>query len=482
MRVGFFVVLLIVWPGLAAAEEAPEPGRRPLDFHVDPGWEGYRNRLVPDPPPRTRQHFGYRTTNRAGGARAGEIGGWIERSLTPASYAKVIPAKTLDDKLTASGRFAVTRADGGSGLLFGWFHESSRGWRTPNSLALRLDGNGGKYWVLYEYGTKNWRTGGGGAFEGERYQTTVTKPLPADGASHRWSLTYDPQGHQGEGELIFVLDGKPYRLPLAPGHKADGATFNRFGVWNQQTTGGGMEVYFDDVVRDGKLENFDDDPGWVGVGNDVEFADRALRPKQDFGYSRTRRAGGEIGEIGGLVWRDERPAYYAARLGPLSLEDELHASGRLVFMGAGSDSGVYLGWFDAASKRREEEAARRGRQETQRNLLAILIEGPSRVGHYFRPAYRTGDGAGRASDVGPPIKPDGRPHRWSLDYFPEKAGGRGRIVVTLDGRAQTLDLEPEHRRRGARFDRFGLFTFPEGGHHVRLYLDELSYTAQPGGR
>ena len=110
-----------------------------------------------------RQDFGYRTSDRAGGKK-GEIGGYIQRAVvTPAYYAKVIAAKTLNDKLTASGRFAVTRAEGGSGMLFGWFNENSRGWRTPNSLAFRIDGNGGKYWVFYEYGTQHLLTGGGGS-------------------------------------------------------------------------------------------------------------------------------------------------------------------------------------------------------------------------------------------------------------------------------------------------------------------------------
>ena len=79
--------------------------------------------------------------------KAGEIAGWIQRSVTPAWFAKAIPTRTLNNKLSASGKFALKRDEGGSGVLFGWFNETSRGWRTPNSLTLRLDGNGGRYWV-----------------------------------------------------------------------------------------------------------------------------------------------------------------------------------------------------------------------------------------------------------------------------------------------------------------------------------------------
>jgi hypothetical protein len=120
--------------------------------------ESYRNRFLPDPLPITRQDFGWRDTLQPDGTR-GEIGGWIQRSLTPASFAKVIPTRTLNDRLSASGKFSVTRDDSTSGTLFGWFHETSRGWRTPTRWSFRLDGNGGKYWVFYEYGTRHWLTG-----------------------------------------------------------------------------------------------------------------------------------------------------------------------------------------------------------------------------------------------------------------------------------------------------------------------------------
>jgi hypothetical protein len=71
-------------------------------FDKDPGWEGHNNRVVPKVVKTVQQDFGYRATNFAGKAK-GEIGGTIWRSPTLASYAAKIPAKTLNDKLTASG-------------------------------------------------------------------------------------------------------------------------------------------------------------------------------------------------------------------------------------------------------------------------------------------------------------------------------------------------------------------------------------------
>ena len=54
-----------------------------------------------------------------------------------------------------------------------------------------------------------------------------------------------------------------------------------------------------------------------------------------------------------------------------------------------------------------------------------MIEGPSRIGHYFRPGYWTSTGAGGAAESGPIIRPDGQPHDWSIEYDPE-AGERQR--------------------------------------------------------
>ena len=146
------------------------------DFSVDPNWEGKGNRTAEKHARTVVQNFGYSPTNYAGGETPGEIGGRISRSLTPATYATVIPTKTLDDYFTASGKFAVTQADGSSGMLIGWFNADSRGGRTPNSLGFRLDGNGGKYWVFFEYGTQNYLTGSGATL----IFILMTFPIPSN--------------------------------------------------------------------------------------------------------------------------------------------------------------------------------------------------------------------------------------------------------------------------------------------------------------
>lgn len=243
-RTVLWVLLLLIGPA-----HGQDPGARvPRSFDRDPGWEGHRNRLVPQKVRTTRQHFGHRPTRKAGGKGPGEIGGWVQRSIVPAYYAKAIGPKTLNDKLTASGRFAVHEDHSSTGTLFGWFNDkASRGWRTAHSLAFRIDGNGGKFWVFFEYGTGDWMTGGKGCFEGEAYQTTKTNPFRPDGQPHDFAITYDPAGANNNGQITVTFDGRRQTLDLRPGDKSAGATFDRFGVFNHQVGGNHVFVYFDDL-------------------------------------------------------------------------------------------------------------------------------------------------------------------------------------------------------------------------------------------
>src|SRR5689334_16472468 len=77
-------------------------------FDHDPGWDGYNNHNVPKEARMVKQDFGYSQTQFAS-KNPGEIGGSIQRASTPAAYAApLMPARTLDDKLTASGTFAAS--------------------------------------------------------------------------------------------------------------------------------------------------------------------------------------------------------------------------------------------------------------------------------------------------------------------------------------------------------------------------------------
>src|SRR5688572_4502391 len=100
----FSTVFITITGALIGCGDAEEVSN---DFSADPRWEGYGNQLLPDPIPVTRQDFGWHSSSRTGGKVPAEIGGWIQRSIAPASYAKAIPVRTLGDRLSASGTFTV---------------------------------------------------------------------------------------------------------------------------------------------------------------------------------------------------------------------------------------------------------------------------------------------------------------------------------------------------------------------------------------
>ncbi len=328
--------------------------------------------------------------------------------------------------------------------------------------------------MFFEYGTREYGTGGGATFEGERYQTTPTRPHPADGSVHTWELAYDPAGAGGQGEIQLTLDGTTHTAALGPGHREQGAAFDRFGIINQQTSGDEMTVYVDDLVVDGTQHDLATSAGWVGVGNRATFEDAAIRPYHDFGYGETSHASGQRGEMGGMVWRIEEESanqagYYADDVGRLTLDDALHAEGAIAMTRAAADSAVLVGWFSSETYV----------GAPPENFLGVLLEGPSRVGHYFRPAYADSRGDGSVVGEGPVMRPSQTAHAWTLDYDPADNDGLGGIVVTLDGESVSVGLGQHARDIGAEFDRFGLLSYQRGGHYVEVWLDDLRYTVGP---
>ena len=59
---------------------------------------------------------------------------------------------------------------------------------------------------------------------------------------------------------------------------------------------------------------------------------------------------------------------------------------------------------------------------------------------------------------------------------PTAADGRGRVVVTLDGKSVSVDLGVGDRKTRARFDRFGLLTTWIDGNAQQVYFDEQTDT------
>jgi hypothetical protein len=488
---------LLVLAGLAGFLHAAAP-LKTESFDRDPGWEGHQNRLTPKAPVRVKQDFGFSLTNHAGKAK-GEVGGVIQRSTTPAIYAAALPEpKTLNDQLSASGSFAITHSQAGAGVFFGFFSSNQPGGsgRPIGSLGLNFDfeAKGGRLAVrLITGGNRSCGTFITPYLPG-KYRTT---PLKLDGTKYHWTLDYDPGAAQGNGRFTFTLRSDNHPLPvidpalpaaslaeerarfptvtsftvdLPPGYKQENATFDRFGIINMMKGGGTVTMFFDDLTWNGQKQEFSGDPEWAAVGNRVSFEDKEPVGIHQFGFSPdTNHAGGAPGEVGGGFWRSGDFAYYADRVGPLNLEQKLEARGKVRLITAGPDSDMLLGWFNSAAKGGAVKAE-------ERNFVGVHVGGPTRVGHYFIPRFADAAGGLGKVNQGPIIKP-GKTLEWSLVYDPEGAGGLGAITVTLAGETVTLPLKKGQKAKGATLDRFGLFTNTAGGQMVKIFFDDLAYTA-----
>ncbi len=496
MKSPLVIVLSCIAVGHCTLVVAAAPALKVETFDHDPGWEEHHNRVVPKKALTVTQDFGYSATNFAGKA-AGEMGGVIQRSTTPASYAAPLaPARTLEQKFTASGSFAITRATPGAGVFFGFFNSQQPGGsgRPIGSLGLDFDfeGAGGRLAVrLITGGNKSCGTFITPYLPGKFRPT----PLKLDGTRYHWTLAYDPDGAAGNGRFTFTLGSETHtkqdygplpelsereaqaRFPnttkftvdLTPGYKEEGATFDRFGAINLMKAGGTATMFFDDVQYDGQTQDFQKDPGWIGAGNRVTFEDREQVGAHDFGFSAaTNHAGGAPGEVGGGLWRSGEFGYYADRVGPLGLDQRLEARGKVKLITAGPDSDMQLGWFNSSAK--EKGAA------DAENFVGIHVGGPTRIGHYFIPVFATANGTKGKVEKGPVLMP-GRVLDWSLIYDPAGSGGNGEMRVTLGSESVTLVLKQGQKAQGANLNRFGLFTSTAGGQMVKIYLDDLSYTA-----
>ncbi len=471
-------------------------------FDRDPHWEGYNNRVAPKRIPTVTQDFGYRASHFAG-KEPGELGGRVWRSSTRASYACEVAPKTLGDRLTASGTFALTESAGSSGAFFGWFNSASTGSGRRDTLGFRFDGEGsGARLTLQLVTDKNqacgtkvtpWivdRSKPKGA--GRSFRPT---PIKNDGTRYAWTLDYDPQADGGNGQIQFTIRSgssrlepfelKTHTVALPKGYQEQGTRFDRFGLMNSERGGNPLTIYFDDLQYNGLAEDFSKDPGWLGSGNRASFEDRHQGGAHDFGFcAGSSHAGGSPGEIGGTIWRSGVYGYYADRVGPLTLTNRLEARGKVFLAAAPPDSGLYLGWFNSTEK--ENAPSQAG------NFVGVRIGGPTRIGHYFAPAYATARrgkievGAGRQPpkrvtverSEGPVLVPE-RVFAWQVVYDPAGDGGTGTLQASLGAESVTLSLRRGDQALGGVFDRFGLFTSPIGGSYVRIYFDDLTYTTTP---
>src|SRR2546426_7322439 len=248
------------------------------------------------------------------------------------------------------------------------------------------------------------------------------------------------------------------------------------------------QIWLDNVTVTGVSHPFDSDPGWDERNNRNTYITFNVRPRFDFGYSPgSNFAGGQSGgEIGGQTFRGDsrlefngkRMAYYGARLSDtLSLNQALHAEGKVGFHRGVSDSTTLIGFFHSDDSMRSNNSQD---SATPENFVGAAIEGPSAEGFYLYPTYGVDQegvraSGGRGTPTPPWIYPNGESRDWTLDYYPDGNGGTGSITVTLDGQAVTLNLDSGHKQIGAHFNRFGIITTHIDGSGQTVYFDDLTY-------
>src|SRR5262245_28265815 len=244
------------------SQEKSSPGFKSESFESDPGWEGHNNLLSPKVNKVVKQDFGYRLTNVAGKEK-GEIGGTLWRSPDRTYYATKIATRTLNDKMSASGTFALTESAGSSGAFFGWFNSDLPGEGRQCTLGFHFAGQGAGSRLSLRLVTATNQSCGAKVTPWEVDKNApkgMRKRRPPqiknDGTRYTWKFDYDPEANGGDGQIRFLIksnakrpqefEGKTFTVNLRKGYKQMGTTFDRFGIMNTMKPGNPMTIHFDD--------------------------------------------------------------------------------------------------------------------------------------------------------------------------------------------------------------------------------------------
>ena len=218
---------------------------REIDLSSDPEWDASGNRATFEDAQQSGTHdFGFRPrTTNAGGER-GEVGGRLWRGGTPAYYGDRIGPLTLDEPLEARGRLMLEVGAPDSTMYFGWFNSTTKGkplTEGGNFLGVHVAGPT----RVGHYLRPGYVTGAGSRGVADR------APRIVPGVVYEWSIAYDPspRARGGGGEIRVSAGAESGTLLLNVKAKAEGATFDRFGLITAGRPGGQIvQVYLDDLT------------------------------------------------------------------------------------------------------------------------------------------------------------------------------------------------------------------------------------------
>ena len=194
-----------------------------------------------------------------------------------------------------------------------------------------------------------------------------------------------------------------------------------------------MTIYFDDLSYDGKRQDFAAIRAGSQSGNRATYEETTSVGAHDFGFSRARTTpAGMRRRSRRHLWRSGKYAYYADKVGPLTLERQ------------------------ARGQRQGRPQGRRARRRHVPRLVQQRREGriapddrhsrrPRRRPHARRPLFPPrvrrhahGKPRPRARGAGDAA---GQDYDWTLVYDPAAESGSGAISVTLGDETVTMPLK-----------------------------------------
>jgi hypothetical protein len=186
--------------------------------------------------------FGFSaTTNHAGGAKAGEVGGDLWRGGPYGYYADRVGPLSFDDRLEARGKVVLAVGAPDADMYIGWFDSAARE-ESPAKVGSFLGVHVGGptrvgHWFQPSFATAKGTDG-----------RPDKGPVMKQGRTYDWTFVYDPTGNGGNGEIRVTLGDESITLPLKQGIRKQGGTFDRFGLLTAGVGGQLVRMYVDDVT------------------------------------------------------------------------------------------------------------------------------------------------------------------------------------------------------------------------------------------